>query len=156
MKSRIERWHPLLLSFIITAGYFCFFSKNSAPDSIKDLFSAMISLCGITIGFLATAQSILFSIDKKYVVQQLKNTGVYKKLINYFMEAIRWSFLLAIFSSVGLLMDLKTQQAWHPLAFGAWIFLVAAAGFSYYRVINIFAICRSSFFRRSQAFLIAS
>jgi len=75
MSGRVERWYPLVSGVILTLCYFLFLRKYPLPNSIKDLFSAITNLSGITIGFLGTAQSILFSIDKKYVIQQLALLG---------------------------------------------------------------------------------
>lgn len=139
MSGRVERWYPLVSGVILTLCYFLFLRKYPLPNSIKDLFSAITNLSGITIGFLGTAQSILFSIDKKYVIQQLKVTGVYNKLINYFMTAIKWSFALGIISIFCLILNFETMDAWHCLLFFAWLFVLTTTALSCYRVIDVFA-----------------
>ncbi|MEQ8467683.1 hypothetical protein [Coleofasciculus sp. E1-EBD-02] len=108
------------------------------PESLKDLLSAVTNLSGIAIGFLAAAQSILFSLPRKYVIQQLKKAGMYSRLLNYFMTAIQWSFVLAVISAFGLLIDFTKSQSWHSLAFSVWLFILTTASLSYYRVIEVF------------------
>lgn len=145
MPGRIERWYPVLLGLLIASCYYWFLQSHPLPNSLKELFGAATTLSGIAIGFLATAESILFSINHTYVVRQLKSTNTYKKLINYFMDAIQWSFVLAIFSFIGLFINFTNQQYWHSLAFSLWVFFLVTAGLSAYRVIDIFAsVLRSS------------
>ncbi len=145
MSSKTEKWYPLVLGFIISWCYYWFSVGNHLPNSLKELFSAATTLSGIAIGFLATAKSILFSINQTHIVRQLKNTNKYKTLINYFMDAINWSFLLAILSLTGLFIDFANLQSWHSIAFSFWVFSLVTAGLSCYRVIDVFAtILRSS------------
>src|SRR6476646_700209 len=139
MEAQIERWYPLILGFTVAFSYYCFLSDYSLPASTKDLFSAIINLSGITIGFLATSKSILVAIDKKFAIKQLKNTGTYKRLINYFMDAIHWAFRLIVVTAICLLVDFSQPLEWHSILFSIWLFVLATAGFSYYRVIDIFA-----------------
>lgn len=138
MRGQLERWYPLMVGLIVAITYFCFFRNYPLPVSLKDLLSAVTNLSGIAVGFLATAQSILFSLPKKYVIQQLKITGMYNRLINYFMSAIQWSFGLAVISAIGLLIDFTKSQSWHPIALSLWLFFLVTTSLSYYRVIEVF------------------
>jgi len=139
MKGKIERWFPLVIGSLAAVVYLGVFYNRSLPSSVKELFSSGMALSAITVGFLATAQSILFSIDKKYVIQQLKATKTYNTLINYFMSAINWSFLLAIFSAVSLIINFEKQESWHSLFFAAWLFMFVTVISSCYRIIDTFA-----------------
>jgi predicted neutral ceramidase superfamily lipid hydrolase len=138
MRGQLERWYPLISGLIVAVSYFIFFRNYPLPASLKDLLSAVTNLSGIAIGFLAAAQSILFSLPRKYVIQQLKATGMYNRLINYFIAAIQWSFGLAVLSAIGLLIDFSKAQYWHSTALSIWLFFLITALLSYYRVIQVF------------------
>lgn len=140
MKSTIEKWYPLFFgtTFAIVCSYF--FTKDPSQNSFKELFSATTTLSGIAIGFLATAVSILLTIIKSYIVQQIINGKVYDKLINYFMDAIQWLFMLTLLSYIGLFFDIATfEQPFKSLAFSLWALAFMTSGLSSYRVIRVFA-----------------
>ncbi|PSB32852.1 hypothetical protein [Chlorogloea sp. CCALA 695] len=140
MKSKIEKWYPLFfaISFAILCSYF--YKGNPSPNSFDGLFSAATTLSGIMIGFLATAMSILLTIIKSYVVQQVINAKVYDKLINYFIDAIQWLFVLLFLSFIGLFVDItKFDQSFRIPAFGLWSLAFMTSMLSSYRVIRLFA-----------------
>lgn len=138
MDEKTERWYPLISGLLVAVIYLIFCRNYQLPTSLKDLLSAVTNLSGIAIGFLAAAMSILFSLPRKYVIQQLKSTGKYKSLVNYFIAAIQWSFALAVLSAAGLLVDFSKYQHWHTTVFAVWLFLLVTSLFSYYRVIDVF------------------
>lgn len=140
MSKKTEKWYPLAIGIIIGLCCYLVLLGNSLPSSLKELFSAATTLSGIAIGFLGSAESILFSISETNVIKQLKNTNRYKILINYFMDAINWSFLLAVLSLIGLFIDFATFQPWHSIAFSFWALTLVTAGLSCYRVIDVFAL----------------
>lgn len=145
MNAKIERWFPLLTGGFTAACYISFLRGYFLPSSVRDLFSSAMQISSITIGFLITAFSILVTIEDKHIVQQLKQAGVYNKLINYFLDAIQWSFILIAVSSIGLLIDFNSQESWHSLAFAIWLFVLTSTASSFYRVIDIFiSVVRSS------------
>lgn len=139
IRSKLERWYPFVFGVVSVVCYFTFFKNHSFPKSFNDVFSTSTTLSGIAIGFLITAKSILFSIDEKYIIQQLKSTQTYRKLINYFMSAIRASFILAFVSLLCLFVDFTNPQLLHKILFASWLFSLFVAGSSCYRVIDAFA-----------------
>ncbi len=139
MDERVERWFPLLMGFITTTIYLYFLRNYSLPSSVKDLFSSTMQISSILIGFLITTLSILLSIEDKKIIQHLERLGSYNKLINYFIDATKWSFCLVTASSVGLLINFNIQQSWHYLAFATWLFVLTTTVSSCYRAFDIFA-----------------
>jgi hypothetical protein len=145
MNGIFERWHPLFIGAIIAIFHLFFLSRYTLPfpksGETKDLLSAIISLSGITIGFLATAQSIILSLGNNRVIKFLKGGDgkKYNLLINYLMDAIVWSFFLAVLSSIGILFNPKIQECWNSPIFSLWILVLITATLSYYRVIRIFS-----------------
>ena len=140
MKSKIEKWYPLFFGILFAILCSHFYKKNPSPNSFDGLFSAATTLSGIMIGFLATAMSILLTIIKSYVVQQIINAKVYDKLINYFMDAIQGLFILLFLSFIGLFVDItKFDQFFRISAFGIWSLAFMTSMLSSYRVIRLFA-----------------
>lgn len=140
MRRFWERWYPLLSSMVLTFFFLLLFRRLNLtiPESTKDLLTAATTLSGIVVGFLAATQAILFSIDNSLVIKNLRQAGVYSRLVNYLMDAIHWSLALAIISSVGLFLDLKNPQTWYLYPFLLWVFLSITTGLSCYRVIRLF------------------
>jgi hypothetical protein len=147
MNVSLERRYPLIGSGIVTIGYLLIHRKLGfvSREALTNLFTAMVGVSAIAVGFLATAQSILFSLENRRVTQFLKDAGAFNSLIDYMMQAIHLSFILAALSAFALLVDPKAQRWWYPYAFAAWLFTLCFAGMAYYRVVSIFArILRSS------------
>jgi hypothetical protein len=139
IRSNWERWYPLLLGVASVACYFYWLRNYSFPKSLNDIFSTSTTLSGIVVGFLITAKSILFSIDERYIIKKLKETKTYNKLINYFMSAIQYSFILAFISLFCLFIDFGNPQVYHKIFFSIWLFFLVVAGSSCYRVIDVFS-----------------
>ena len=139
MKSKIEKWYPLFFGVIFAILCSYFFTNNPSLNSFKELFSATTTLSAIVIGFLSTAVSILLTIIESYIMQQIINGQVYDKLINYFMDAIQWLFILTLLSFIGILIDItQFYQPFKSLAFGVWALAFMTSGLSSYRVIHVF------------------
>lgn len=138
-----ERWYPLVLAVLAGVAYFAIPLSRAykMPASGGELMSAVINLCAIAIGFLATAKSILITVDNKPLIADLKRTGYYKRIVRYLRGAIAWSFLLAFASAVGLLLDVgHTSQwtTWHAAGVALWLALGLGTILACHRVIHIF------------------
>lgn len=140
MQAKIEKWYPLtigtlaaLISFGLERRY-----AFQLPPSMKDVLTATTTLSSIIVAFLAAVQAILFAINHEQVIRNLKQASAYKSLINYLMDAIHWSILLAVISSAGLILDFTVAQKWYFYAFYVWIFVLTVAFLSCYRIIRLF------------------
>ena len=138
MGAIIERWYPRVIGFLFALTYLIFFRDWQIPDSAQNLLLAIVSISAISVGFLATTKSILISIDQKRIIEQLRRVGYYQILVNYIMGAVRWSFALSILSAICLLMDWKQMTPWNQVVLAVWLFVLATALLSCYRVIHIF------------------
>jgi|GEM_PF-5450374 len=139
IESLWERFYPLLLALGIAFFNSLFVHRYPLSDFAKDLFNATLNLASITVGFLAASMSILFSIEQKYMVQQLKQSKLYNKLINYFLDAITWSFIVVVLDILGLTINFKTTDWWEYWFFIGWTLSVSTALASTYRTISVFA-----------------
>jgi hypothetical protein len=145
MALRIERWWPVSLGIIASVVYWSVFRDFKPAAERKDVLGATLSIGAIAVGFLANAKAILFSIDKKRVIVQLKDSRYYGYLVDYLMSAVRWSFVLAIISAAGLVVELGKHERWYSVGRAFWVFVLFAGMASYYRVVHVFGtILRSS------------
>lgn len=108
------------------------------PNAAPNLFSAIISVAAIAVGFLATVNSMLLAIDGRPVIAQLKAINLYGDMIAFLIRAEIWSFALAGWSILCFLPDLSAPEPWQRLFFSFWVFLIAGAAMSCYKVIGIF------------------
>jgi len=139
MGARIEKFYPLLLGFLAGLAIFYATKTYGVSGNLKDIFSAVMNICGITIGFLATVKTIILAFNDQNVIKQLKKTGSYRRIFNYFLSSIQWSFALLLLSAIGLSFDFSTSSAWQAYFIGSWVFVLVTAFLSYYRAIDIFS-----------------
>jgi hypothetical protein len=139
-----ERFFPLF-GALIAAGVYLYvptLRNHVFPDTVPNLLSALVSVGGIAVGFLATVKSILISVDDRPIVKRMKDADLYHRVMGYLRAAMRWSFALAIFSAAALVVDYRGLQAWNWWYAGGtavWLFLVTGSVLSYLRVSRIWA-----------------
>ncbi|WP_448266397.1 hypothetical protein [Nostoc sp. DSM 114159] len=139
MNGNAEKFYPIVLGFFLAILVYVLLQGKALPSVLKDVFSAAITISSISIGFLATAMSILFTIGNSYILDKIKQNGAFNRLINYFMDAVKWCFIVAIFSFICLFFELKTMQGIQSAIFALWIFCSITSLLSSYRVIDVFA-----------------
>jgi hypothetical protein len=136
-----ERSYPIMGAAIVGVVYVVFFRTHAFPSTLHDLFAAVISVGAISVGFLATAKTILISLNDRPVIKKLRESGYYRWLVEYIVEAINWSFAVAALSAGGLLLRFAkegTDQSWeHALFLTIWWFGLAGAGLAYFRVVRV-------------------
>lgn len=133
-----EKWWPILAGIIATVLYGVYARTQMPPKSVVNLLSAVVSVAGIAVGFLAAAGAIIISIDSSKVIQDLKETGYYRLFIKYLNAAAGWSFALATVSAIGLLRDFETTH-WPWQLIAVWVFVLSTSTACYFRVMRSFA-----------------
>jgi hypothetical protein len=137
----LERLYPLIGALATGVVFVLFLRSRSFPSTLPDLFAAVISVGAIAIGFLATAKTILISLNDRPVIQKLRTTGYYRWVVGYILEAINWSFAMTLMSAAGLLMTFapagQEQDLWHGLFLAVWATSLAGAALSYFRVVRV-------------------
>lgn len=134
-----EQFVPICLGAVAAVAFVAIRGDKVPAETPKELLGAGVSIGAIAVGFLANSKAILFSIDRKRIIEQLRDTNYYNYLVTYLMSAINWSLALAILSAVGLTIDLRIPQRWHAWGVAAWLWIAVTSISTYYRVINIFA-----------------
>jgi hypothetical protein len=143
MKVFIEQWYPTGLALVATVAYLIVtrFIQWPPPHNVAAVMAAMGTFAGITVGFLATAKSILIAIDDRKIIRDLRTLGRYKRIINNIWAAIIWSLLMALLSAAWLFVDLTPPTTWsrgHTFFFATWLFVSVLAVSSFFRMINLF------------------
>jgi hypothetical protein len=142
-----EKRYPAIISVAAAAGYYYLYHRLALAPPPRDLMAVVVSVSAISIGFVATAKSILLTIQERTVIKYFKDSDRYRTLVDYFMSAIYWSFLAAGLSTIALMFDLSKANWWAcRIASTLWIFFVVGATCSYIRVLTIFG-----YILRSQA-----
>lgn len=140
---RIERNYAWFLGLVAgaIAGLvlpFCLTRPPIPAEAASSLFSAVISVAAIAVGFLITVKSILFTIDDKPIIKTLKRTYAYEQLMKYIIGATYWSFLLSGISVFMLFLDLKCPGPLNWVSFAIWTSFVVGGAASCFRVIRVF------------------
>src|SRR4051812_21542132 len=112
MGRKSEKWHPLVLGTISAVVSFGALARYQwhLPQSVGNLFPAVINVSAIAIGFLGAAQSILVSIEHRKTFLQLKDAGVFDRIVGYVLWAVNCSFALAGLSALGLMIDVSKPR----------------------------------------------
>jgi len=139
MWAKIEKWYPLAISAVIVCIAVKLHDIYPLPNLNKEVLAATINISTITIGFLSATQSILLALENKQVIKDLKSFGTYSLLTSYLLDAITWSFLLAIVGMIGLFFEPKDTLVFYIFCYYIiWLFVLSTTGLSCYRVIKLF------------------
>jgi hypothetical protein len=122
-RVHVERQGPLVVA--IGLGLFHgFLARTYYPANDKDLFSSVVNLSGIAVGFLATGQALLCSLSDNFVVVTLKKLRQFDSMLANFTIAIRACLFLAVYTLLSYLVPFQAE----PVLFSVWLgFLVFAA-----------------------------
>ena len=138
----VERWYPLAGGFVVSCVYLSVpqLRQYVFPATLPVLLSAVVTIGGVAVGFLATIKSILLTIDDKPIMGRIKDGGLYIQIVDYLRAAFFWSFALTILSAFALFIDYQKLSEWsaaHAAGTAAWLWVATSAGLSYYRVSSI-------------------
>jgi len=134
----IERWYPFVGGLVAAGIYLAVprFRTYVFPEALPTLLSAVVTIGGVAVGFLATIKSILLTIDDKPIIHRVKNAGLYVPILDYLRAAFFWSFALTVVSAAALFTDYKGLTfwgRWYAAGTAVWLFVAVAAILSYYR-----------------------
>jgi len=139
MTLTIERWYPFGCGLAASFGIYLFLRTQPKEALISTLSGHGINVAAIAVGFLATALSILVSIERARVTQVLRDAAYYPIIIDYIVRPIRLWFGVALASAALLVAWDHVPLAYQRAIFAAWIFLVTWAATATYRIAAILA-----------------
>lgn len=144
MALLLEKLYPALLGILAFFVNPWYWSCWRLPSNLGELMSMSVNVAAITLGFLASANAIMLSLEDRPVAKSLKTVKqdgqtYWNILCSYLSAAIRWSFLLAAISVAGRLAPLDPTECWTRYLFFAWIAILVAAGTSCIRIARLLA-----------------
>jgi hypothetical protein len=133
-----EWWGPRMIGFACGLVYLIFFREISIPQSIKEIFTSVLTITSITVGFLITAAGTLLGIqDNNRFLRLARDAGAYRLLIEYIISAARWNFIAAILSAGALLLDWRQPSRLLSDSLALWLFVMVTALMAIVRVFRI-------------------
>ncbi len=123
-----EKWYPYFFALVSAALWYWY-----APSFPKgnDILSASLNIGAILVGFLATAKSLLMTLDTP-VIRRLSEAGYITDIAAYMREGIYTLMIFCAWSMLGYFVS--TSCLW----FGVfWIFFLVAGSFCFLRITKV-------------------
>jgi hypothetical protein len=134
----VERWSPAVLSTLGAILYLILSRHHGLPKTVPSLFSATITISAIAVGFFATARTAIAQLeDTRPLIAKLRLVERYEFFIGYMSSAIYMSFVLAVLSAGGLLIDFASFNWVKRAFFAVWLLSGLFALLAYVRVIRV-------------------
>ena len=130
--------YPSTLSFLAAVIFLSFVRYHREwlvpiVDGVTKLVPAALNVSAIAVGFLATAQALLLSLQSSRILEALRESGHYGRLVSFFTRALAASFTSAILSALLTAMRLNRGGALRYICVITWAFSCLAALLCYYR-----------------------
>ncbi len=128
MHLYVENSYPYVLA--ASASYSWYHFKMQFPTD-NDVLSASLTIGAILTGFLATAKTLLMTLDTP-VINRIRSTSYSHDLASYLGEAIWLCFAFCILAMVGYFCS--TGSIWYGLV---WMYIAISAALAFIRVTTI-------------------
>jgi hypothetical protein len=126
MGRWLERYFPVVLALIAPVAYFGIWRLVSHAPSLQGigkLTGGILSLAGILVGFLATAQALLYALPDRRAIKFLREAGALSDLVTYlFTDIIVW-LVTAITALVLLFIGGELLGSALRILTGMWLLL---------------------------------
>jgi hypothetical protein len=138
----LERWYPpaVGLGALGLSRYVLRKIDQTLPSSaLQQAFASTVDIGAIAIGFLATALSVILSLQGTKADSFMRSSGLHDDVRHYMLKAIQWSFALVVVSLAFVLVDAfqlsAEQRSWE---LSVWVSVLVTAGLACLRVLGIF------------------
>lgn len=144
-RTRVEAIEEFLESWCAWFGGFAFaafyLGWGSAINIQKmpPLFTVVVTVAAISVGFLGTAKAILISISTHKLMRTLKETGQHRRLMDYLLSAMWSALFLVVLSAFYLLVDFRSNALSTTVLLTLWFGLTGYTLFSNARLIYNFS-----------------
>lgn len=128
MKRFFELTYPYIFAAI---AFLIWMQLNGAFPAGTDIITAVLTLAGIFVGFLATSKAILISTENQ-VMKDLRESNYMDDLVTYIRDAIWSSLALCALSVISFFID--TSERWFGLL---WIPLAVFSFSAFFRVADV-------------------
>jgi hypothetical protein len=130
MKRFVEAVYPYVAAAL--AAWLFYRSGVKFPNS-HEIFTGSITIGAVFVGFLATAEAIVVSLQGPRA-EQFRGSRFFALLLRYTQESIWISILYCSTSLVGYFYEPGHLPRWYGVT---WIFLTIAALFAFQRISRI-------------------
>lgn len=146
MRLAIERRYPFVGGLLAGAGVAWVVMKGGDMN-LSEVLDSSLNISAIAIGFAATAKTILFAIDDRPIIEDLRAADRYKYLVMYLSQTIKYAFalglisvLLMLFAGSALCTSAPHAASRRMIALAAfgWTAPATATALSCYRIIHLF------------------
>lgn len=135
-RLRLERWYPFIGAGIAAATWSYFGLSLCPPLAVHDIFANTLSIAAITVGFLATAMSIVVAAPDSPLIRELARSNYLSDLVRYLKEPFLVGIAIASFCLAGFV---ATESVTSHVAFGAtWAFLAVWMLLGLFRIGTLF------------------
>lgn len=132
-----ERWYPTAVAAVVCVVWWWGGKPWPPADAVRDLLATSMSLASITVGFLATAMSIIAASPDNSLLRQLRQSNYMDDLMRYLHEPFVVGIFFAALSLVGFFCSTFTGLAADVIA-TLWILCAASLLVSMQRIGSIF------------------
>ncbi|RYG28568.1 MAG: hypothetical protein EON93_18365 [Burkholderiales bacterium] len=109
----IERWYPIAVACVAAAVWHSLEAKLPGADAIRDLYATTMGFAAITVGFLATAMSIVIAAPDSPLVRDLSESGYLSDLVRYLREPFLVGLAVAALCLLGFVVPATvTESTW--------------------------------------------
>lgn len=132
----VQRLYPWVLGVAGGATMWAVVKADptSSLKNIKELLSAALSIDAIVVGFVATAKSIIVSMDGRRPVENAKRKRSWNMIIGYTSAAVHVSVIGMALSAALLVADLSNPGPAHRVLVALWMGLLVTTVAAYHRV----------------------
>lgn len=137
--------HPHIVGGAVALAYVLLWSwkRFAIPANYKELISNSITVAAITMGFVATAKSIVATTGDNPFILRVKAHKAYGTFVFLIQEVARFALSLILFGLFGLALPAPppptplvwTIVLWH-LGFACWSWLVLATLLAFMRIVK--------------------
>jgi hypothetical protein len=117
-----DKYSSFFVGSLLSAYYLYFFWDKILPRSIDNFLIGAITISVGLSGFLLTSMSLIYALQERKIIKQLKQVNLYKQLVNCFFSAIRWNFGAFTLCMLELFLDDIYSRTIHNLLFSFVVF----------------------------------
>ena len=139
LKRSIERWYPLALAAIATGLTLWKWPHLYTTLDASGVFQTAITVSAITVGFLATAKSVLIS-GRGRILKAMRKQGTLATFVSYLTSASKAAFASVALSGICVVINWQQADCRHTALFSAWTFVGVLTAALSWRAIHVFCV----------------
>lgn len=135
LRKFTESYADFAIALMAGACHYFLWRAAYPKDHAGELFTNVITLSGVAVGFLATGEALLCSLNDNFVVKTLRDCKRFDDMLRFFSKAIGWCFLLILLSLLSYWLDFQA----HPMFFSVWLGFFGGSLVSTVRILRLFS-----------------